>query len=289
MSKSRPLMNTSSTNSSDDPRSTTNDPRVPRRSLPVAGFSLPTLGFGAFKIGRNQGVKYPTGYDLPSDADTDRLLNGVLDLGVSYIDTAPAYGLSEERIGRFLGKRSAEFRVSTKVGETFENGVSTYDFSERAVRASLERSRNRLRRDVLDMVFVHSDGRDGRILRETDVVPTLRAARDEGIVRAIGFSGKTVVGAFSSLTWADALMVEYHLEDRSHLGVIEHAASLGVGVIVKKGLASGHLSPQASIDFVLTNPNVTSLVIGGLNLDHLRDNITVAAKCAPWTARERVA
>src|ERR1700753_3497434 len=94
-----------------------------------AGLILPpvsSLGFGSFKIGRNVGVKYPSAYDLPSDAEVDRLLNGVLDLGCNLIDTAPAYGLSEERIGRSIGHRRDEFILSTKVGESFEDGRSMF-------------------------------------------------------------------------------------------------------------------------------------------------------------------
>src|SRR5690606_17319139 len=142
--------------------------------------------------------------------------NGVLDLGVNLIDTAPAYGLSEERIGRAIGHRRHEFVLSTKVGETFENGNSTYDFSATAVRQSVERSLRRLRTDVLDLVFLHSDGRDLAVLHETDAVPTLLDLRRRGLVKAVGLSGKTVEGARAALAWANLLMVEYHLDDRSH-------------------------------------------------------------------------
>ncbi|TXT24440.1 MAG: aldo/keto reductase, partial [Planctomycetota bacterium] len=82
------------------------------------------LGFGAFKIGRNEKVKYPQPYDLPDDTAVERLLNGVLDAGINLIDTAPAYGISEERIGKFLSQRRGEFVLSTKVGERFTNGES---------------------------------------------------------------------------------------------------------------------------------------------------------------------
>ena len=43
-----------------------------------------------------------------------------------------------------------------------------------------------------------------------------------------------------------------------------------LGVLVKKGLAAGHLDPQAAIEFVLSESSVDSLVLGGLNLDPLR-------------------
>ncbi len=130
------------------------------RPLGRTGLMTSPLGFGAFKIGRNQKVKYPQGYDLPDESAVARLLNGVLDLGILLIDTAPAYGFSEERIGAAVAHRRREFLLSTKVGETFENGISTYDFSGPAIRASVERSLRRLRTDVLDLVFLHSPGDD---------------------------------------------------------------------------------------------------------------------------------
>ncbi len=128
---------------------------------------LPLLGFGAFKIGRNQKIKYPSTYDLPDEARASEILNGVLDLGITLIDTAPAYGLSEERIGRHLASRRNEFLLSTKVGEWFENGESTYRFDEASIRASVERSLSRLRTDVIDCLFAHVPANDVEVLRDT--------------------------------------------------------------------------------------------------------------------------
>ena len=249
----------------------------PRRPLGSTGLLVSSIGFGAFKIGRNQKTKYPTAYELPSDADVESLLNGLLELGVNYIDTAPAYGVSEERIGRVLGHRRSEYVLATKVGETFSDGVSHYDFSGTAVRASVERSLNRLRTDVLDVLFLHSDGRDLWIQEQTDAVAALVELKRRGLVQKIGLSGKTVEGARLALEWADVLMVEYHLEDRSHEGLIREAAARGVGIIVKKGLASGHLPADQAIDFVLSNRQVASIVVGGVNLTHFHDNVTVAS------------
>lgn len=250
----------------------------PLRPLGRTGLAVPPLGFGAFKIGRNQGIKYPTGYELPDDAAVSRLLNGVLDLGCTLIDTAPAYGLSEERIGRAIGHRRSEFVLSTKVGETFMDGVSHYDFSRAGVEQSLQRSRDRLHTDVLDVVFIHSNGDDLAILHDTDIVSVLREWRDRGAIRAIGLSGKTVAGARAALSWADAMMVEYHLDDRSHAGVIAEAAALGIGVFVKKGLASGRLPPADAIRFIVETPGVTSLIVGGLNRDHFAANWQTAVE-----------
>ncbi len=251
-------------------------PAVPLRAVGSTGLQVPPLGFGAFKIGRNQGIKYPAGYDLPSEDETARLLNGVLDLGCTLIDTAPAYGLSEKRIGRHLAHRRSEFVLSTKVGETFAEGKSTYDFTAAGVRASLERSRERLHSDVLDLVFIHSPGDDRRVLEETDVVAVLQEYRDRGVIRAIGLSGKTVDGARLAMAWADALMIEFHRHDTSHQAVIEEARQRDIAVFVKKGLASGNLPPAEAIPFVLGQPGVTTLIAGGLNLDHFRTNWATA-------------
>jgi aryl-alcohol dehydrogenase-like predicted oxidoreductase len=250
------------------------------RLLGRSGIAVTPIGFGAFKIGRNEKTKYAASYALPDEVTVERLLCGLLDMGVAYIDTAPAYGLSEERIGRAVGQRRSEFTLSSKVGESFEHGESRYDFSAVAVRASIEQSLRRLKTDVLDIVFIHSDGRDIEIQQSSDAVPTLVEIKRKGLVRAIGLSGKTAEGARLALDWADVIMVEYHVEDPSHGPVIAAAAERGVGVVVKKGLASGKLPPEEAIGFVLGNAGVASLVIGGLNLEHYQANVSLARQVA---------
>lgn len=247
-----------------------------QRRLGSHGPLVGPIGFGAFKIGRNEQTKYGTDYPLPDDEAVSHLLNELLDMGVNYIDTAPAYGLSEERIGRAVGHRRSEFTLSTKIGEVFENGVSTYDFSAAAIELSIERSLRRLRTEVLDCVFIHANADDLAILRDTPAVATLQRLRDRGVTRQIGLSAKTVAGAHESLGWADVLMVEYHLEDRSQEAVIAAAHAAGLGVVVKKALASGRLPPAEGLRFVLGNPGVTTTVIGTLNVNHMRANLELA-------------
>lgn len=246
-------------------------------------FSL--IGFGGFKIGRDQAFKYPTPYDLPDDASAGRLLNGLLDLGINYIDTAPAYGSSEQRIGQAIGHRRREFLLSTKVGERWEQGRSIYDFSERAVRASIERSRNRLQADTLDLVFVHANQDDLHVVRKTDVVPTLRALRDDGVVSAIGLSAYHEPAFRAALDWCDAVMVEYHLQDRSLEPIMTEARRRGITVIVKKPLASGTLTPNEAIPFLLNHAAVSSIVVGSLSLDHLGENLRIAQAAADRRAQ----
>jgi aryl-alcohol dehydrogenase-like predicted oxidoreductase len=239
------------------------------RPLGKTGLQVSPISFGAFKIGRNEKIKYAQPYPLPTEEESATLLNGILDLGINLIDTAPAYGLSEERIGRHISHRRADFILSTKIGETFSEGRSIFDFSEPAIRASVERSLKRLRTDHVDFLFIHSDGRD----LEVQNAPLMRRLKKEGKTRFIGMSGKTVEGAQAALEWADALMIEYHPNDTSHEHLIDNTDK---AILIKKPLAAGHLPSHEAIPFILQNPHVSTLVIGGLNLDHFKSNLAIA-------------
>jgi aryl-alcohol dehydrogenase-like predicted oxidoreductase len=249
---------------------------VPARPLGKTGLDASAIAFGSFKIGRNEGIKYPDGYDLPDDRACEALLNAVLDLGITLIDTAPAYGIAEERIGTFLSARRDEYLLSSKAGERFEHGVSIYDFSERSLRESAAASLRKLKTDYLDLLLVHTHHDDMSVLNETPAVETFERMKSEGLTRFIGFSGKTVAAAEQALDWADVVMVEFNTQDTSHQDVIRKAHERGVGVLVKKGLASGHLPPEEAIEFVLQSEAVDSLVLGGSNIDHLRANCALA-------------
>jgi aryl-alcohol dehydrogenase-like predicted oxidoreductase len=249
------------------------------------------LGFGAFKIGRNEGIKYDHGYALPEDDEAFALVRSVVDLGITLIDTAPAYGASEARVGRGLAllprERTASIVVSTKVGETFDGGRSTYDFSPAAIERSIERSHERLAaplgRDRLDLVFVHSPG-DRADRAETDLVrgeafTTLARLRNEGLVRAIGFSGKSPAAALAAIELGyDALMVELHPLDTSHAEVVDRAGTAGVGVLVKKPLASGRIPPAEALPFILAKRAVAACVVGSLSAHHLAECLSIAQR-----------
>ncbi|MEM9414453.1 MAG: aldo/keto reductase [Planctomycetota bacterium] len=255
-------------------------------ALGNTNLAVTPIGFGAFKIGRDAGTKYPGAYQIPDEGEAVAIVHAMLDLGINYIDTAPAYGLSEERVGKALDALTREQRdnvvVSTKVGEAFSvvdgQPHSEYRYDAASIRASIDRSRERLGRDTLDIVFIHSNGEDDRILNATDAVETLTALRDAGTVRAIGLSGKTAVGFAQSFDWADVAMVEYSPAAPELADTITLARERGIGVIVKKALASGHLPADEALRFVFDHPGVNAAVIGTLNPDHMRANLTAASR-----------
>jgi aryl-alcohol dehydrogenase-like predicted oxidoreductase len=236
------------------------------------------LGLGTVKFGRTEGLGYPVASSLPTMRALTELLAAAADLGVNLIDTAPAYGSSEERLGQLLAGRRSRWILCTKVGETFENGRSHYDFSPEQTRRSVLRSLQRLATDHLDVVLIHSDGNDLDIIDELGTLQALAQMKQEGLIRAFGMSHKTVAGGLQAVDACDAVMTTLNVDDQAALGVVERAHARGCGVLVKKALAGGAVARdparrRASLEFVATTPGVSSIVVGTTDMIHLRENV----------------
>ena len=260
------------------------------RPLGQTGLSVSAIGLGTVKLGRNEGVKYPTGFTLPDDRAARELLNLARDLNINLIDTAPAYGCSEERLGKLLDGQRGDWVICTKVGEEFDDGRSHFDFTPEHTRFSVERSLERLRCDYLDVVLVHSDGNDLNIVNHLGTLEALAALKQEGKLRSFGLSGKSVDGGLAALPLCDLLMVTYNLSEQDQAPLLDACADCGKGVLIKKALASGHLDRlpgggsggedpvAASMKFVLSHPATTAAVIGTITPRHLRSNVEAARR-----------
>lgn len=250
------------------------------RPLPGTKLSVSALGLGTVKFGRNQQVKYPSGFTLPDDATIRSLLDQAHALGINLLDTAPAYGSSEERLGQLLDNRH-DWVLATKVGEEFEDGRSHFDFSAAHTRFSIERSLRRLRTDYLDIVLIHSDGNDEAILSQGDCVDTLRTLQQDGLIRAIGMSTKTIAGGLRAVRELDLVMLTWNLQQQDRAPVAL-ARELGKGILVKKALMSGHVQREGrdlvrdSLACSLEQPGIHSLIVGTLTSSHLAHNVAHA-------------
>lgn len=191
------------------------------RPLGSTGLSVSPLGLGTVKLGRDQGVKYPNGFTIPDDQQALQLLGLARELGINLLDTAPAYGSSEQRLGPLLRGQRQDWVIVSKVGEEFDNGLSHFDFSAAHTRRSVERSLKRLETDYIDLVLVHSNGDDLSILREEGVYETLAELKQAGLIRGFGFSGKTVEGGLLALERGDCAMVTYNLGEQQERAVLD--------------------------------------------------------------------
>jgi aryl-alcohol dehydrogenase-like predicted oxidoreductase len=248
------------------------------RPLGDTGIRVSPLGLGTVKIGRNQQVKYPTDFTIPDDKAVENLFALAWDLGINTLDTAPAYGNSEQRLGQLLPHKH-EWVIVGKVGEIFENGESRFDFSAAYTRQSVERSLRRLGREMIDVVLVHSDGNDMDIIRNEAVCDSLLELKHRGLIRAVGMSTKTVEGGLWCVENMDVVMASYNLDYQDELPVLDRARELNKGVVIKKGLQSGHASSvEDALRHVLAHEAVGSVIVGTINPAHLRDNVRLTTQ-----------
>ena len=242
------------------------------------------LGLGTVKFGRDKGVKYPSAFAIPDDKQALHLIDLAKDLGINLIDTAPAYGNSEQRLGPLLKGQRHDWVICSKVGEEFNNGESSFDFSAKHTRFSIERSLKRLHTDFIDMVLVHSDGSDEAIIHQHEVLAELEKIKAEGLIRAFGMSTKTVAGGLLAAEKTDAVMATYNLDYRDEEPVIDYCHQHQKGLLIKKAFASGHLcldgqDPiEQSMQFIFAKPGVSSAIVGTINPKHLKANVAAVEK-----------
>ncbi|MBI5007948.1 MAG: aldo/keto reductase [Nitrosomonadales bacterium] len=259
-----------------------------QRAFGTQGFPVPALGLGAGHIGS----------PALNEAQVGTLLGQALDMGVTLIDTAPSYGLSEERIGRHLAHRRADCILSTKVGY----GITGHDdWSYGSVAAGIDAALKRLRTDHLDIVHLHSCPLE--ILQRGNVIRALHDARTQGKLRVAAYSGEN-----AELQWAIAsgqfggVECSVNLFDQRSLEhVLPQAQARGIGVIAKRPLANSPWRfagqpigdyceeywlrwqamgiaahdmdwPELALRFAAHAPAVSCAIVGTASLEHLQQD-----------------
>lgn len=266
---------------------------LPQTLLGKTDIRISRLGLGTVKLGRNQSVKYPEAFELPSDEDARKLLHAARDYGINLLDTAPAYGVSEERLGYLLRGERKDWVICTKAGEEFSrdytgDGSSNFDFTPDALRLSVERSLRRLRTDYLDIVLIHSDGNDEHLIHHHQVLHTLSELKRAGWIRAYGMSTKTLEGGIICAQEADLLMATFDPTQEDDVRLMQSCATHKCGVLLKKIFKSGHLLAEdqtgkttngiieQQMKVIFAQSAVNSAIIGTLNDQHLRSNVECA-------------
>jgi len=246
---------------------------VELRQLGSGGPLVSPLALGGTKFGRVEGLKYPSSFRLPNDAELSELLAIAKDSKINLVDTAPAYGNSEERIGALVGK-DPHWIIATKVGESFVDGRSIFDFTPVSIRNSVEQSRLLLGRDILDIVTLHLPDDDETILQNNETITTLMDLQAKGKIGQIGASTKTVAAGKLAAKTLDLVMIALNGTNKNQRPVLEAAAAGKKGVLVKKPLDSGHAKDAgATLGELVCQKGVTTVVTGTINPRHLQQNI----------------
>lgn len=256
-------------------------PQLNKTSLGSTGILVSSVGLGTVKFGRNTGVNYPKQFNIPDDKSIKQLLNTAKELNINLLDTAPAYGSSEERLGKVLQNNRHEWIISSKVGEEFKNNISLFNFTKEYLIDCLHRSLQRLKTDYLDLLLIHSNGHDEAIINQYQVFDTLADFKKQGLIRAFGMSSKTVAGGILAAQTADVVMVTLNLNYLEDIPVIQEAYKLNKGVLIKKSLGSGYLPVKQSMDLIFKNPQILgihSVILGTINPLHLIEAANFVAR-----------
>lgn len=264
------------------------------RSFGATGLNVSAVGFGAGHIGD------PT---WPEE-EAGRLLDRALDLGITLLDAARAYGVAEERIGRHLAARRSEFVLSTKIGY----GIPGFaDWTPEIIPAGVTEALRRLRTDYLDIVHLHSCPRE--TLQRGGVIEALNEEVRRGRVRVAAYSGDNEAlrwaaerGGFGSLQCSVNVVDPWALRH-----VVPGAAARGQGVIAKRPLANapwrfaqrpvgdyaevywdrwqrlgvdpgGLAWNEVAVRFAAHAPGVSSCIVGTRSIDHLERNVALARR-----------
>jgi aryl-alcohol dehydrogenase-like predicted oxidoreductase len=249
-----------------------------KRNLGHTGIKVSELALGTVKFGRNEKVKYPSNFDIPNDEQAMNILSCAKDIGINLLDTAPAYGIAEERLGSLLKGQRNRWIISSKAGEEFIDGTSNFNFTPEHIIKSTQRSLSRLKTDYIDIMMIHSDGNDEKIIRG-GALDTLEHLKKEGLIRATGMSTKTINGGLLAIENSDVVMITYNPWHTEEKPIIDKAKELNKGILIKKVLNSGNLGKsktpedaKSAIQFALSEPSVSSLVIGSININHIKQN-----------------
>tara|TARA_Y100000758_G_scaffold180358_1_gene128287 strand:+ start:6051 stop:6959 length:909 start_codon:yes stop_codon:yes gene_type:complete len=270
-----------------------------RQPLGHTGLDVTRLGYGSM------GLRGPRTWGVRTidDPTAEMMLNAVLDAGINFIDTSPDYGISEERIGRYISSRRSEFHLATKCGCVYTQCEDHLEldhvWSKEVIERNIETSLNRLQTDTIDILQFH--GGDAETLVRAGLIDLLRGFRDQGVVRHIGSSSKLPdLPALIDLGVFDTFQVPYSCLAPEHHDGITRAAETGAGIIVRGGIAHGgpdavirrpaldSVWERAGLDELLdddmsraelilrqtlSHPHAHTIIVGTCDPEHLAENI----------------
>ena len=274
-----------------------------KRTLGRTALEVTQLGFGAMEI---RGPKTWSGRDV-TDEQAERILNAVLDAGINFIDTAFDYGLSEERIGRFISSRRGQYFLATKCGCNPQDRGDHFDTPHLWTRDNLMRnihgSLERMKTDHVDLLQLHNPTVDD--VRAGGLVEVLQEIRSRGLTRSVGCSSTNPhLAEFVRMGVFDAFQIPYSCLEPAHHDEIALAGEAGAGVIIRGGIARGgpesdtprewlsntwkkagldelrgEMSPaELILRYTLSHPHCHTTIVGTVNPDHLAENLAAAEK-----------
>jgi aryl-alcohol dehydrogenase-like predicted oxidoreductase len=201
--------------------------------------TVPAMGLGCMGMSDFYGPR--------DEAEAERTIHRALDLGVTFLDTADAYGpfTNERLVGRAVAGRRDDVVLATKFGnERGEDGsFRGINGDPGYVRRACDASLQRLGLDVIDLYYQHRV--DTRVPIE-DTWGALRELVEAGKVRHTGISeaAPETIRRAHAVQPVTAVQTEYSLwtRDPEDDGVLATCAELGIGFVAYSPIGRGFLS-----------------------------------------------
>jgi aryl-alcohol dehydrogenase-like predicted oxidoreductase len=216
---------------------------LPTRTLGSQGLTVSALGLGCMGMSQSYGTA-----EERDERESIATIHRAIELGVTFFDTAEAYGpyKNEELLGRALrglGARRERVIIATKFGFRFgESGITGLDSRPAHIREAAEASLRRLGTDHIDLLYQH---RVDPAVPIEDVVGTMGDLVREGKVRFLGLSeaGERTIRRAHAEHPITALQSEFSLWERNlESGIIRVLRELGIGLVPFAPLGRGFLT-----------------------------------------------
>jgi L-galactose dehydrogenase len=273
------------------------------RKLGNTDLEISVLGYGASPLGNE--------FEEIDVAEGNRAVDMAIDNGVNFFDTSPYYGrtLSEERLGKALGKKRKGVVLATKCGRYDSD---KFDFSADRVRRSIDESLRRLQTDYVDIFQMHDIEFVDREQVINEALPVAREMQKAGKCRYVGITALPLkilkdvaerAPVDSILSYARYNLMVTDLDDllrpyceESGVGLI-NASPLHLRVLTERGAPDWHAASDdvkdvgmrvaalcrstgidvadVALKFCLDYPYCASTLVGMSKTLHVKKNLAV--------------
>ncbi|MFE4108148.1 aldo/keto reductase [Almyronema epifaneia] len=254
---------------------------IPTRPLGNSSATLPIFGLGG--AGRTPLSQ------MGKETEARALIEGALQLGIRYFDTAASYGPSEENLGQVLPPFRDQLFIASKTAARDRDGAWR----------ELERSLTRLNTDYLDLWQLHHVSfteEIAEIFSDQGAIQAIEEAKAQGVIRLAGITGHhdaaVIVEGLQRYPFDTTLIpvnaAEVHHPDSFIATVLPVTQAQNVGTIAMKVPAYGRLlqpglldSFEQALGYSLSVPGVHACTVAAENVEQLEQNVRAARQFQP--------
>ena len=209
------------------------------------------------------------------------LLKAVHDAGITYIDTARGYTVSEELIGQAIEGCRKDFVLATKSMARDKDGMAK----------DIETSLRNLRTDYIDIYQIHNPTPQQleQVIAEGGALDALKEAKAAGKIGHIGLTAHSleVFEKALELDWVETFMFPYNIVESQGAELMQRLKEKNIAFIDMKPLAGGAIEDgRLALRYVCANDAVTVTIPGMYSIDEIRQNTEAVSDTSPLTAEE---